>query len=116
MALYDRMRITTTRLLDKYAQGVVEIGTSSSAAGANEWDAPTVTTTWTEIDAVVSGVSSQYVDGTNVLASDRQVLCQGVVSLADNVMIRIDGRVVSIVRIMPIPSAGEPVATRFIVR
>lgn len=116
MALYDRMRGTAGRLLEKYNQGVVEIGVYTKTDGANEWDPPTFVWVWTRIDAVVQGVSQKYVDGTNVLASDRQVLCQGVVNLANNNMIRIDGDVVSVVRIMDIPGGGEPVATRFIVR
>jgi hypothetical protein len=116
MPLYDRMRGTAGRLLEKYNQGVVEIGVSTTVAGANEWDPPTVTTTWTRIDAVVSGVSQKYVDGTTVLASDRQVLCQGVVDMENNDMIRIDGDVVSVVRIINYKGAGEPVASVFIVR
>lgn len=116
MAIYDRMRDTAARLLEKYKQGTVEIGVATVTEGTNEWDAPSVETQWEEIDAVVSGVSQKYVDGTNVLASYRQVLCQGTINLDNNDMIRIDGDVVSVVRIMDIPAAGEPVATRFIVR
>lgn len=116
MPLYDGMRGTAARLLKKYKQGTVEIGVATATEGANEWDAPSIDTQWEEIDAVVSGVSQKYVDGTNVLASDMQVLCQGVVSLADNDMIRIDGDVVSVVRIIKYKGAGDPVASVFIVR
>jgi len=77
MALYDRLRVTAGNLLSKYGQGVVEIGSTVSAPGANPWDAPTVTTQWEAIDAVVRGVSAQYVDGVTIVSTDKQVLFQG---------------------------------------
>ena len=114
MTIYNRLRDTTTRLMSTYGQGTVEIGTTETVDGAEEWLPPTVTTTWEEIDAVVSGVSKEYVDQVNVISSDRQVLTQATISPGQ--LIRIDGAVVTVLRVVSIPAAGDPVATRYIIR
>lgn len=100
--------------MSAYGQGVVEVGTTTTVEGAEEWSPPTVTTTWEEIDAVVSGVSKEYVDQVNVISSDRQVLTQAEISPGQ--LIRIDGDIVTVLRVVDIPAAGEPVAVRYIVR
>jgi hypothetical protein len=114
MSIYNRLRATTTRLMSTYGQGVVEFGTTTTVDGAEEWLPPTVTTTWETINATVSGVSKEYVDQVNVIASDRQILTQAEISPGQ--LIRIDGAVVTVLRVVPIPAAGEPVAVRYIVR
>jgi hypothetical protein len=114
VSIYDRLRTTTTRLMSTYGQGVVEVGTTTTVDGAEEWLPPTGTTTWEEIDAVVSGVSKEYVDQVNIVASDRQILTQAEISPGQ--LIRIDGAVVMVLSVVPIPAAGTPVAVRYIVR
>jgi hypothetical protein len=98
----------------KYKQGTVEVGTTTSTLGAEEWDAPTVSTAWEEIDATVSGVSAQYVDQVNVLSSDRMILTQAEIDPGQ--LLRIDGDRVTVLRRIPIPAAGEPVAVKYLVR
>jgi hypothetical protein len=112
--LYDRLRGTAGKLLSKYKQGTVEIGTETKTQGATEYDPPTVTTEWQEIDAVVSGVSVQYVDNVNIVSSDREVMFQGTIGAGQKV--RIDGQIVTVLRLIKIPAAGEPVATIAVVR
>ena len=114
MTLYTNLTATAARLLDKYKTGTVEIGTTSATAGANPWDAPTVTDTWEEVDAVVTGVPAYMVDGGAIVASDRMVIMQGEVDVGDKM--RIDGAVVLIVRVMPKLAAGDPVITKVVVR
>jgi hypothetical protein len=114
VTLYKNLTATAARLLDKYSQGTVEIGTPATVAGANPWDAPTVTTAWTEVNAVVRGVSQQYVDNVNIVATDKQVMFQGEIDAGDKV--RIDGQVVAVLRVDYIPGAGQAVATRVFVR
>lgn len=113
-SLYDRLTTTSAGLLAKFKQGTVEIGTTTTTAGADEWDPPTQSTTWVEVDAIVSGVSSKYVDGVKILASDLQVLAQATVSAGQ--LVRIDGEVVTVLAIKPVPAAGDPVVTRLIVK
>jgi hypothetical protein len=114
---YQRLAETAKRLLTDNAQGTVEIGRSVSTPGAQPWDAPTIATTYTIIKAVVRGVSSQFVDGATVLATDLQVVAYiaDYVPLPGDIM-RIDGAPVTIIRQDKIPGAGIIAAWRFIVR
>ncbi len=119
MTLYNRLRTgTVPRLLAKYKTGTVEIGRPVTTPGAEPWEPPTTTTQWTEIDAVVAGVSQKYVDGSNVVMSDREVITQSPASFDQEAgdQLRIDGGVVSVLSVMPILASGTPVAVRFIVR
>jgi hypothetical protein len=118
MSLYTNLTNTSARLLAKYGQGVVDIGRPVTVEPANPWGAPTTTTDWTPINAAVSGVSQKYVDGVNIVVSDREVLTQVAVSFdaAAGDKIRIDGHVVAVLAVHDVPAAGDPVVTRFIVR
>jgi hypothetical protein len=104
-------------MLAKFKTGTVEIGRPVKTDGAEIWDAPTITTTWTEIDAVATGVSQEYIDNTTIVSSDRMVLTQTPdFNEQAGDQLRIDGDVVAVLRIMPILSAGNPVAVKMIVR
>ena len=114
---YQKLADTAKRLLTDNAQGDVEIGRSVSTPGAQAWDAPTIVTTYTTIKAVVRGVSSQFVDGATVLATDLLVVAY----IADYItspgdIMEIDGALVAIIRQDNIPGAGIIAAWRFIVR
>jgi hypothetical protein len=114
VAIYDRLRQTTARLLPRFKQGTVEIGTPVTVPGANPWDAPFTVIQWQEVNAVVRGVSAQYVDNVNIVATDKQVLFQGEIDAGDKV--RIDGQVCAVLRVDYIPGAGQAIATRVFVR
>ena len=114
MTLYTNLTTTTARLLGKYKTGTVEIGTTSTVAGANPWDMPTITTTWEEVDAVVTGVPAYMVDGSTIVASDRVVIMQGDADVGD--LMRIDGAQVLAVSKMPKLAAGDHVLTNVVVR
>lgn len=117
MTLYNRLRPSATRLLAKYKQGVVEIGRPTLTPRESIYDPPLTVTTWAEVDAVVSGVSQQYVDGVNIVNSDRQVTTQiPDFNEKSGDQLRIDGNVVAILSVMPMPAAGDPVAVKLIVR
>lgn len=115
--LYDRLRTTASGLLSKYKTGTVEIGRPVKTDGANSWDAPTVSVEWVEINAVVTGVSQEYVDGTNIVMSDRMVITQTPdFDEQAGDQLRIDGDIVAVLRIIPILAAGEPVVVKIVVR
>ncbi len=118
MSFYGNLTNTAASLLAKYGQGVVEIGRPVTTEGANEYDPPTTTPDYKPVNAVVKGVSQKYVDGVNIVSSDREVLTQSPVDFdaAAGDKIRIDGKVVAVLMIEPIPAAGSAVATRFVVR
>ena len=108
------MKATADRLLNRFAQGDVRIITLVSTPPANSWDDPTVTETRTVVDAVVRGVSKEFIDGTTILATDLQVLMG--VSVDPGVMIEIDGDKRMIIRHDKIPASGVTVVNRYIVR
>lgn len=116
---YDRARATAARLLANAKQGQVVL--TRAVAGEPDPDQPWVPVEPSEqtedLNAVVKGVSSQFVDGTTVLASDLEVLCAPpVMGAKPTDGLTIDGDAVTVLRVTPIPAAGEPAALRLIVR
>ena len=117
MTFYTNLKATSDRLLAKFAQGAVTIGTSVTTPGANVWDAPTTEYVYEPINAAVRGVSQKYVDGVNIVSTDLQVIA----SIGDYTpdagdLMQIDGHNVVILRQDKIPAAGVTVAWRFLVR
>ena len=114
---YQRMAATAKRLITDNKQGTVEIGRASVTSGANAWDAPTSTISYTTIAAVVRGVSDQFVDGSEVMSTDLQVIAtiDDYQPLPGDI-IRIDGKPTAIINQQQIPAAGIIAAWRFIVR
>lgn len=71
---YARTAATATRLLGRFgAAGAVR---RSSTTGGNAWDPSSGTTTTTDYPATMvnTAVSGRMVNGTTVLATDRQIL------------------------------------------
>lgn len=119
MTLYDKLRAgTVPKLLGKFKTGLVEVGRPVEIDGFEEWDAPTVTIDWIEVNALVTGVADKYVDGQTILMDDRQVLFQSPVALDVNSgdQVRVDGKVVAVVGVKNILAAGDPVIERLVIR
>lgn len=114
---YQRMANTAKRLLTDNNQGKIEIGRAVNTAGGNSWDAPSVSVTYETVRGIVRGVSQQYVDGITVLSTDLMIMAtiDDYAPLPGDLM-RIDGRVVTVVKQEQIPGAGIIAAWRFIVR
>ena len=113
-SLYDRLRPTARRMINRYNTGIVEVGAVTTVAGANPWDAPSEAETWTRIDAVVTGVAQEYVDGTEVISTDRMVITQAELNAGSRV--RIDGQQVAVVKVIDVLAAGDPVVSKVVVR
>jgi hypothetical protein len=113
---YARLKTTADNLLSGASQGTVEIGTTVSTPGATDIDAPSVATTWEAFDAVVRGVSSKYVDGKTVLATDLMAIIEADAEAEVGGLIRLDGVARNIVRVDNIPGAGTVVAQRVFIR
>ncbi|MDB6454700.1 hypothetical protein [Falsirhodobacter sp. 20TX0035] len=116
---YARAAATAKRLLTGAQQGVVVLSREvpGQVDPAKPW-VPVQLTVQTEgLTATVKGVSAAFVDGTAVLASDLEVLCvppaMGV-DVTDTIII--DGKRAAIVRVTPIPAAGQAAVLRLIVR
>ena len=113
---YGRLQGTASRLMAKFKQGAVVYTITGPATGP-EWNpTPGAPVSYT-LDATVQGVEADYVDGSLILATDKQVTCAVFAvepSLAGT--ITIDGKVCQIVRIDKLPGAGTVIAWRLFVR
>jgi len=117
MGLYERARANADRLLTKYAQGTVTMSRSTSTAGAGPFDPPTVTRATETLNAVVRGVSQEFVDGDIIRNTDLQVLIKvpEVLPRVGDVVV-VDDVNASVMRVDAIPGAGLIAAYRLIVR
>ena len=113
---YGRLQGTASRLMAKFKQGQV-VYTITGAPTGPEWNpTPGAPVSYT-LDATVQGVEADYVDGSLILATDKQVTCAVFAvepSLAGT--ITIDGKVCQIVRVDKVPGAGTVIAWRLICR
>lgn len=114
---YERLKRTHDRLAAKHGQGLVEITTTTTTPGENEWDPPVTTTTETPVDAVVSGVGEEMADGVNIVMSDLQVQIAAVEDAPEvGDTIKIDGASKAVLAVHNLPGAGPAVALRLIVK
>ena len=113
---YGRLQGTASRLMAKFKQGQV-VYTIAGAPTGPEWNPTPGTPVSYTLDATVQGVEADYVDGSLILATDKQVTCAVFAvepSLAGT--ITIDGKVCQIVRVDKVPGAGTVIAWRIFVR
>lgn len=104
------------RLLKKNSMGEVSITRIVTVPAANSWDTPTTVPTTEPVDAVAFGVSSKYVDGVAILATDLMVTMAVPSQYMVGDIINVDGKPVTILQDMAVPAAGEPVMLKFVVR
>lgn len=113
---YGRLQGTASRLMAKFSQGQV-VYTITGAPTGPEWNPTPGAPVSYALDATVQGVEADYVDGSLILATDKQVTCAVFAvepSLAGT--ITIDGKVCQIVRVDKVPGAGTVIAWRIFVR
>ena len=113
---YGRLQGTASRLMAKFSQGQVVYTITGPATGPDWNPTPGAPVSYT-LDATVQGVEADYVDGSLILATDKQVTCAVFAvepSLAGT--ITIDGKVCQIVRVDKVPGAGTVIAWRIFVR
>ena len=104
------------RLIKKNSMGAVSITRIVAVPAVNSWDTPTTVATTEVVDAIAFGVSSKYVDGVGILATDLMVTMTVPEQYAVGDIINVDGKPVTILQDMRVPAAGEPVMLKFIVR
>ena len=117
---YADMAGVASEVLAEFKQGSVVLRRAVPAdpLPLEPWVPGEPTVTDYTLDATVSGVAQQYVDGTTILSSDEQVTC-AVPAVAPDMAtdtLLIDGVAVTVIKNTPIPAAGTPVAYLFIVR
>jgi len=117
MTIYDDLRDAAVEALGELAQGTVTL-TRTTRAATTSYDPGAVTgvAVYT-LDAVVSGVSRKYVDGTLILASDLQLTVSPQATLSDGTTvadvaplmtdgISVDGKDRKVKKILATPAAG----------
>ena len=113
---YGRLQGTASRLMAKFSQGQV-VYTITGAPTGPAWNPTPGAPVSHTLDATVQGVEADYVDGSLILATDKQVTCAVFAvepSLAGT--ITIDGKACQIVRVDKVPGAGVTIAWRIFVR
>jgi len=113
---YGKMQGTASRLMARFKQGTIVYtapGTQSGPDYAPVFSDPVPYT----LDATATGVSEEYVDGTQIIATDTEVTAAvfGAVPTSEGTL-TIDGQALQIVGIKQIPAAGTPVVWKLIVR
>lgn len=113
---YQRLQGTASRLLRQFKQGsvfYVQPGTVTGPVYAPVVGQPVLH----PLDATVSGVAQQYVDGALVVATDEQVVSSvfGTVPTVEG-RITVDGVSREIVTVKKLPAAGTTIAYVIIIR
>lgn len=118
-ALVQKFRNDTApRLMAKFANGGTKTEVRTVTPNSDPLMPPTVTTSSTEFNAYVKGVSSQMVAADpNLQASDLLVLVAAIDFIPQvSRMVDINNKTCAIIRVDPIPAAGDPAIYKFYVR
>lgn len=112
---YGRMRDTATRLLTRFNQGDLATVTVTTTEGAGPFDAPSEVASSVTRQGVSKGVSSKYVDGVNILSTDLELTLEPI-AVDVGSRVSVDGKPMTVLRVMQVPPSGVSVVTRLIVR
>lgn len=125
MSFYDDMASVTEDVMKEFKQGVIEYISITPGNGPIDDPGPPTETTLT-LDGAANGVKFKYVQNGFAVASDLQIVSstKAVDTSGTSVsfnpdakgFVRIDGIRYKIVKILPKPAAGTPVAYLMIVR
>jgi len=112
MSFYTRLQATATKLLEEYSQGAITHIRDGAPTGPS-YDPTPGQAVATPVTASVKGVSARYVQDGFISAQDLELICS--VFGFDPVQsdrFSIDGRVLQVIMVEPIPAAGTIVAWR----
>ena len=109
------MAATAKRLLTKFNQGNLSTIVITTTPGVTEFDPPTSSQEPTQRQGVARGVSSKFVDGTNILSTDLQLMLEAT-DIDVGSRVTVGGKAVSVLRVDQIPPSGVSVVTRVFVR
>ena len=112
---YGRLAGTAKRLLTNFNQGDIVSVEVTTTAGTDKFDPPSEVTVTTKIHGVSKGVSSKYVDGVNILMTDLEVTLEPT-DIDVGSRLTMDGKAVTVLRVMQVPPTGVTVVTRVLVR
>lgn len=115
-AFYSRAQNTSSRLLSRFKQGVIEYVVTESAPGANAWDPPIQTESRLPMDATAKGVTAYQADDL-VSISDIGIT-SAVFGAEPKVggIVEVDGVQRQVLKVRRIPEAGTLVAWKIYVK
>ena len=74
MDYIEQIKTRASALIQHRRLGTVELVQTVTAAGGNEWDPPTTTSTYIEVPAVVVGIGHEYAaSNSNLQSTDLSV-------------------------------------------
>ena len=115
--IYDRLRVTSARLLDRFDQEGTQTVIQSVTPNPDPMLPPAVIESSQPIKAVVRGVSAEIVASTPDLAvGDLQVITDYRFTPEVGGAVLINNHQRAILRVEPIPAAGAAVIYKFFVR
>ncbi len=113
---YNRLQGTASRLLNRFRQGAIAYRQPGTTTGP-AFDPVVGPPTNYELDATAVGVSQKYINGTTIVAADKEVTAAVFGATPDTSgRIVMDGRELEIVQTWQVPASGTPVAHKFIVK
>lgn len=117
MSIYDDARMIASELFEEFKQGTILYVSTAVTAGATPDEPSGSVVVTTAINATARPVSTKYVDGTDIVQSDKEVSMpnDGTATPTMTGSIRIDGETYKIKEIMARPAAGDPVSWTLIV-
>ena len=113
---YKKLKGTVDRVMSGVKQGVITMEVVTEVAATNPWDIATIDSTPEVVNAIVSGISEQFIDGIVVLKTDLMVTMAVPSEYKAGAVLNIDGKPVTTVKVFPIPAAGDPVLLKIAVR
>jgi len=120
-AFYAEMAGIATELLEEFDQGTLRLArvVSSAADPDRPWDVTQTGPFFTDLNGTSKTVTSRFVDGTTVVATDIEVTFAPVAlrpepGFSDRIEIR--GELYTTAKVKRIPESGTVVAWKFFVR
>lgn len=123
MTFYDEIRDVAVEVLAEFKQGAVTLTRTTLGASdpSTPWIPGAPTADVYELDAVVSGVTKKYIDGSLILASDLMVTASPRATHSDGTVVEdiapqqadiitVDGAVKAVKAVKPTPAAGTAAA------
>ena len=106
------------RLMARFANGGTWVMVRTVTPNPDPLLPPTVVQAKTEFNAVARGVSANMLTADpNLVVSDLQVICAAIDFIpVVGQSVEINSKAMAILRVEPIPAAGDPAAYRFYVR
>lgn len=116
---YGEMAELASEVLAEFSQGEITITKPGiETPGPNPWDPPvTSSPVIYSLDATAKPVSEHLINGTTIVATDTEIVSAVFGADPDPAdQMEIDGKPVTIIKVMRIPAAGTVVAWRIVVR